>query len=183
MRMPGSALAQLRKENPMLVKRFQERADQRDMQRQALQWLHRTPLFQDADPEFVRQVSQHMRPTTVQKGEVLFLQGEHAEEMHILRSGALDVYIAEDQPQHDTPESYGQKISELEAGALVGEFHLVFHKPNYMATVVATQRSDLFTLADGQFLSLLDQFPNEEVRIKKMAEQKLQVDRAHLKHE
>jgi len=166
----------------MLVKRFQERADQRDMQRQALHWLHRTPLFQDADPEFLRHVSQNMRPTTIHKGEVLILQGDPGEEMHILRSGALDLYVAEDQPQHDTPESYGQKIYELEVGALVGEFHLVFQRPNYMATVVATQRSDLFTLADGQFLSLLDQFPKEEVRIKKMAEQKLRCDHTHLKH-
>lgn len=163
----------------MLVKRFQERADQREMQNLALHWLHRVPLFQDADPEFVRHVAQDMRPMTLQKGEVLILQGEPGEEMYILRSGALDVYVAEDNPQHDTPESYGQKVAELELGGMIGHWHLVFHKPNYMATVVATHRSDVLTLSNGQFLSLIDQFPNEAVRIKKMAEQALPEGHAH----
>jgi len=180
MRMPPAALASLKKKNPMIVKRFQERADQRDMQLQALHWLLHLPLFDEADPEFVRLVAQNMRPETAQKGEVLMFQGEPGEEMYILRCGALDVHVADEQPQHDTPESYGQVVSQLEAGAMVGEISIVLHRPAHSATVVASQRSDLLMLTRGQFMSLLDQFPNEEARIKKMAEQRLQTRQRYM---
>jgi len=173
MRMPASVLAKLRRENPMVVKRLQERADSRDMHNQALQWLHKVPIFKEADSEFVRHVAENLRPTTVQKGEVLMLQGEPGDEMYILRNGAADVFVAESQPQHDVPESYGQKVGEVSIGGIVGEIGVVFHASHHSATVVASHRSDLLTLSKGQFSSLLDQFPNEAAQIKKLAEQRL----------
>jgi CRP-like cAMP-binding protein len=87
-----------------------------------------------------------MNLTEVQAGEVVFSEGDHAEEMFVVAEGKVEI------------SKNGKVIDTAEAGDAVGELALIDDRPR-SATVTASTESRLAKISKARFESLVAENP------------------------
>lgn len=105
-----------------------------------------------AEPSFIDQSKLRFR-----EGEIIFRKGEMAQQMYVILSGRVRLYVSE--------EPTGDWAEELAKGDFFGEGSLLEALPR-QHTVLALEDSDLIAINRGTFLRMIRQ--NPEVSVKMM---------------
>jgi len=105
-----------------------------------------------AEPSFIDQSKLRFR-----EGEIIFRKGEMAQQMYIILSGKIRMYVSEE------PE--GDWVEELSMGDFFGEGSLLEALPR-QHTAMALEDTDLIAITRGTFLRMIRQ--NPEVSVKMM---------------
>ena len=53
--------------------------------------IEKIPLFKDADPNFVKEISLHLKPVVLIPGDCVFVEGDVGNEMYFVVKGELEV--------------------------------------------------------------------------------------------
>ncbi|MCR4439873.1 MAG: Crp/Fnr family transcriptional regulator [candidate division KSB1 bacterium] len=119
------------------------------------QMLTRIGLFQHFSAESIRAIAQICLPKKVDKGQILFSEGEKAYSLYILVSGAVQLYKT-------APDGREVVIKVVKPGEMFAEA-ILFEQERYPASAVALRESTLYLLPRVQFHCLLEQerFRNE----------------------
>ncbi|XP_072900573.1 potassium/sodium hyperpolarization-activated cyclic nucleotide-gated channel 2-like [Hemitrygon akajei] len=120
--------------------------------------VNNVPMFQNADPNFLKAVITNLRYEVFQKDDVIIREGAVAERMFFIESGIVSVET-----------SYYQKL--LSDGAYFGEICLLT-KGFRKATVRAVTLCKLYSLTADKFNDLLKQFPAAKEDVVNMAAQR-----------
>jgi CRP-like cAMP-binding protein len=105
-----------------------------------------------AEPSFIDQSKLRFR-----EGEIVFRKGEMAQQMYIILSGKIRMYVSE--------EPQGDWVEELCKGDFFGEGSLLEALPR-QHTAMALEDTDLIAITRGTFLRMIRQ--NPEVSVKMM---------------
>jgi CRP-like cAMP-binding protein len=105
-----------------------------------------------AEPSFIDQSKLRFR-----EGEIVFRKGEMAQQMYIILSGRIRMYVSE--------EPQGDWVEELSKGDFFGEGSLLESLPR-QHTAMAIEDTDLIAITRGTFLRMIRQ--NPEVSVKMM---------------
>jgi CRP-like cAMP-binding protein len=105
-----------------------------------------------AEPSFIDQSKLRFR-----EGEIIFRKGEMAQQMYIILSGKIRMYVSE--------EPQGDWVEELSKGDFFGEGSLLEALPR-QHTAMALEDTDLIAITRGTFLRMIRQ--NPEVSVKMM---------------
>jgi predicted acylesterase/phospholipase RssA/CRP-like cAMP-binding protein len=112
--------------------------------------LHRSELFASLDSEVFQDLQAELEPLTLSSGQILFREGEEAEELFILISGRL-------RATHQ--DTRGERVlSELASGDTVGEMAVVGGATR-TATVSAMRDSNVAKLSRAGFDRILRRHP------------------------
>ena len=105
-----------------------------------------------AEPSFIEQSKLRFR-----EGEMVFRKGEMAQQMYVILSGRVRLYVSE--------EPKGEWAEELTKGDFFGEASLLEALPR-QHTAITLEDSDLIAINRGTFLRMIRQSP--EVAVKMM---------------
>jgi EmrB/QacA subfamily drug resistance transporter len=111
-------------------------------------FLARTPLFSDLDPELHKQLAAKSHPRHMAAGQWLFREGEPADGMYVVRAGRLEV----------VDEASGAVIRELGRGDTLGELGLLTDSPR-SASVRTARATDVVAVGRADFRGLLHAWP------------------------
>ena len=111
----------------------------------AIDFLRTVPLFSGVSDEVLAEIADRARARRLQAGEVLFRQGDRADELYVVESGQLEVSM-------DAFE--GRPVRLLLRGGVVGELALLSGEPR-SASVRARRDSNLIELSRASFDALL----------------------------
>ncbi|HEY2307702.1 MAG TPA: MFS transporter [Streptosporangiaceae bacterium] len=114
----------------------------------AAEFLARTPLFSDVDPELVEQLAAKSHTRHLATGKWLFRERDPGDEMYIVHAGRLEI----------VDEAAGAVIGEHVRGDTVGELALLTKSPR-SASVRAARATDVIAVGQADFTSLLHSSP------------------------
>jgi NTE family protein len=110
----------------------------------ATDFLARTPLFSDIDPELHKQLAATSHTRHLEAGQWLFREHEPGDAMYVVRAGRLEV----------VDEAAGTVIRELGRGDTLGELAVLTDSPR-SASVRAARATDVIALDQADFEELL----------------------------
>jgi cAMP-dependent protein kinase regulator len=116
----------------------------------AREQLLNTPLFGSLDAASMRALIKRVKLVSLDEGEVLFRQGDPADTLYVVASGAV-VPIAE--------EDARKKLAVLESGAFFGEIGLMTNQPRN-ATIQAIVESRLLAIDRKAMWALIRRHPS-----------------------
>lgn len=106
------------------------------------QLVDHVDMFHGLKPHDVAKIFSKGMTFRVQKGETIFYKGTEGNKMYVVLGGKVGVFDG------------GKLLSSLSVGATFGEMSLLMHAPRN-ATVIALERSNLFSLSEDVFQRLL----------------------------
>jgi len=113
--------------------------------------LLNSPLFSDlSEPEY-NAIAGFMERRRVRKGETVFKEGDHGEDMFILLSGVLNAHMR----QSDGTQ---RRMFEIVPGSFFGEMSIIANEPR-SATISARKDSDLMVLQGTDFYRIVFEHP------------------------
>ena len=122
-------------------------------------FIERTPLFQGASHELVRDMALQLRPVVFTPGDFIFRAGQYGHNIYFISRGTVEI-IASD----------GVTVmTTLTDGQFFGELALLFSQPR-TASVRAVDYCDLYTLDKDTFDHVLANYPEFAAHIKEVAE-------------
>jgi hypothetical protein len=121
--------------------------------------LEKVPMFQKASPGFLGSLATALQPRLYRIGDPIIQEGEPANGMFFISSGAVEVYIK------------GQVVATLEEGSFFGEMALLSERPR-TATVKAGDYCDLFFLEKSVFTKTLQEYPEFQAEIQRFAQER-----------
>jgi CRP-like cAMP-binding protein len=124
-----------------------------------LRLLADVPLFAGIPEEELREIGKVLRRVELQRGDVLYRQGEEASGMHVITAGAVGVYGR-------LPAGREVELGALGVGEVVGELALV-DSSTRAATVRALEPTSAFFLGRADFLALASRMDPTSVTIKR----------------
>jgi|GEM_PF-233962 len=110
-------------------------------------------LFHDIDDSALSKIAAKLTPISFQAGKDVITQGELGENLYIVYSGKLDVFIT-------GADNKTKKVGEISPGDCVGEGALITKEPRN-ATVRASTKSRLLSLSHVDFQEVLREYPAE----------------------
>ncbi len=119
----------------------------------ATQLLKNISLFEQLPPEKLEEVAARLESRTLEEREVLFEMGEPGDELYVVESGTVGIYV----PQDDAAGEE-RPIRLFKAGEVLGEMALIDARPR-SASARALEPSRLLVLGEGAFKRLLEQSP------------------------
>lgn len=122
--------------------------------------IQRVPFFSQAGDNLIREVANEMRPIVITPGEAVFHFGDPANHMYFINRGVLEVR-----------SEAGEIINTLSDGDFFGEMALL-EKRRRMATVVATDYTDLYVLDAVAFNRILEGHPDFKKFMEDVAKQR-----------
>ncbi len=114
----------------------------------AAEFLARTPLFSDVDPELVEQLAAKSRTRRLAAGKWLFRERDPGDEMYVVRAGRLEV----------VDEGADAMIREYRRGDALGELALLTDSPR-SASVRAARAAEVIAVDQADFTELLHSSP------------------------
>jgi len=114
----------------------------------AADFLARTPLFSDIDPEFHEQLAARSHTRHLAAGQWLFREHEPGDAMYVIRAGRLEV----------VDEATGAVIRELGRGEAIGELALLTDSTR-SASARAARATDVIAVGQADFTELLHSSP------------------------
>jgi len=122
--------------------------------------LKETPLFSKLTPEEFNIVAGALKPVYLNKGEMVFREGDVGEEMYIFISGTLKAFAK----QSDGNQRWLFDIKR--PGDFFGEMSIVAHEPR-SAAIGAVEDSVIMKLREYDFFRIILQYPNIGIKILK----------------
>ncbi|MGD8522957.1 MAG: cyclic nucleotide-binding domain-containing protein [Desulfobacterales bacterium] len=107
-------------------------------------------LFRDIANEVVEELISVMEDVSYNSGEVVFSEGDPADNLYVLQSGALDLFMA------GTSQA---TCVAIKAGEAVGWSSLAGRK-TYSATVQCAEASRLYKIDKNKLDNILRQYPS-----------------------
>ncbi|UVF20998.1 cyclic nucleotide-binding domain-containing protein [Microvirga terrae] len=123
------------------------------------------PLWAGIDPAARLELQSKLQRIVLPGGEVLFEEGDPADALYMLVSGALGVSV---QGSHGEQ----QRIARIAPPETIGEMALISHAPR-SATVTALRDSVLLTLARTDFEDLIERWPAVMLYLSKLLAERL----------
>lgn len=117
--------------------------------------LARVPLFKDFDAQIVGEILDHLHSHSIGPGAVVSAQGERADAMYFIVSGAVDVMLP-------------RRKLHFGAGDFFGELALL-HETMRAASIVSVTHTRLLALSTGDFDTLVRHHPELEERVQRNA--------------
>ena len=114
----------------------------------ATEFLARTLLFSDVDPQLVEQLAAQSRTQHLAAGKWLFRQRDPGDEMYVVRAGRLEV----------VDEDADAVIREYRRGDALGELALLTDSPR-SASVRAARATEVIAVDQADFTELLNHSP------------------------
>jgi CRP/FNR family cyclic AMP-dependent transcriptional regulator len=106
--------------------------------------LLRCPLFTGAEPEDLTDVVRQVRRRRFRRGEVIFHEGDPADALHVVASGAVKIVLSSDEGDEAI-------IATLHPGDFFGELSLLDGSPR-SATATAVEATETVSLPRDTFL-------------------------------
>ncbi|HET9497776.1 MAG TPA: Crp/Fnr family transcriptional regulator [Candidatus Limnocylindria bacterium] len=106
--------------------------------------LLRCPLFTGAEPDDLQEVVRHVRRRRFRRGEVIFHEGDPADALHVVASGAVKIVLSSDEGDEAI-------IATLHPGDFFGELSLLDGSPR-SATAAAVEATETVSLPRDTFL-------------------------------
>ena len=125
--------------------------------------LSRVPLFQEADPYFLREIASLLHPIVFAPGEDVTVLGDIGACMYFVNYGRLRVL---------SPVDEKVCLAELKRGDFFGELALIFEMPR-TATVRCTTHVDLYVLTKSDVDQVFVTFPEVYTHFRAKAEERL----------
>ena len=121
-------------------------------EREAIARLRVCPLFAACPDEVLGELSRSIRPRRFGRNEVLFIQGDPGDALHIINTGSVKIFL---------PSAEGEEaiIATLRAGDFFGELALLDGEPR-SASATAIEATETLTLPRVAFRELLDRHPS-----------------------
>ena len=138
--------------------------------RNALAVLASLPLFEDLEPAALVAVAEQVEWFCIPGGTTLFDQGDEADSLYAVSSGALGAY-------RDGPDGR-RLIGRVRRGETVGENALVSGSRR-TATVVALRDTELMRFSKDAFDNLARQFPSAMLSIARLTVARLELSLRH----
>lgn len=113
--------------------------------------LKAVPLFNGLDGEQLRLIAFGAEHRRLQRGDVLFNEGEPADCAYVVAAGSLDLYVVGANGAHHRSGVAGKGVMMSEL-ALATEVERKF-------TAVATEDADIMRIGRGQFHRLIEEYP------------------------
>lgn len=135
-------------------------------------FLQRIHLFHDLSPEDVAVIAALLKEESFVEDEPIFLQGGEPDRFYLIQQGGVRIKQVLDKEE--------RPIAELFPGDYFGE-QAIMAKHRHTATVVATQRSYMFSLTAEQFLMLLKQFPRFKAAVEVASDSRTLARQLHFK--
>jgi predicted acylesterase/phospholipase RssA/CRP-like cAMP-binding protein len=129
----------------------------------AAEFLARTPLFSDIDPELRMQLAAKSYRRYLAAGKWLFRQHEPADAMYVVRAGRLEA----------VDEAASAVVGEYVRGDTVGELALLTGSPR-SASVRAARVTDLIVVGRADFTELLHSSPALSLALNRSLGRRLQ---------
>lgn len=117
----------------------------------AISFLGQTPLLQGMEPRLLDGFAVAGGMRVLQKGQILFLQGDPAEAVYFVRGGVISLILS-------NPDGRELVIGEMQPNDFFGELALLIDAPRSTGAM-ARLRSDIFVLPGDAFLRELDAEP------------------------
>jgi HEAT repeat protein/ATP/ADP translocase len=114
-------------------------------------FLRHVPLFTDLSPADLQRIAALTTEHHAEKGEVIFEQGEHGEELFVIVHGEVQVMIRQ------TNDSE-KEVARRKIGDVLGEMSIISGDPR-SASVIATEETHLLCLDKKTFESLMREKP------------------------
>ena len=105
------------------------------------------PLFAELGPGELARLADRLTAEQFGAGTDIVRQGDVGQKLYFIASGQVDVLVAEDGRE--------RRINTLTAGDYFGELALLVAEPR-SATVRATMPTELYSLSQADFVSLLE---------------------------
>ena len=117
--------------------------------------LRQTSLFANISEHSANALSDICIPKTLNKKEILFLEGDKGYTLYILVSGNIQLYKS-------SPDSKEVVIKIIKPGEIFAEV-ILFEENRYPVSAVALQKSTIYMIPKHQFICLLESesFRNE----------------------
>jgi NTE family protein len=138
--------------------------------RNALAVLASLPLFEDLEPAALVAIAEQVEWFCIPGGTTLFDQGDEADSLYAVSSGALGAY-------RDGPDGR-RLIGRVRRGETVGENALVSGSRR-TATVVALRDTELMRFSKDAFDNLAHQFPSAMLTIARLTVARLELSLRH----
>lgn len=111
---------------------------------QTVHLLQRCPLFVGAEPADLEEMVRHLRRRRFRRGEVIFHEGDPADALHVVASGAVKIVLSSEEGEEAI-------IATLHPGDFFGELSLLDGSPR-SATAVAVDAAETLSLPRETFL-------------------------------
>lgn len=109
--------------------------------------LERSPFLSVLEPELRERVCKRLTRRRLESGKLLFRQGEPADELYVVESGRLRLYVSE-RPGHE------RVLQFLGPGQIVGEAAFIA-ETRYVTSAIAIEDGSVWRLSRADFDSLL----------------------------
>jgi len=123
-------------------------------------------LFGELSTDELEDIVERADWLEVQRGEILFHQGDVGDSFYILLSGRLGIVVGDEKEK--------RFVSDVMGGEILGEMALLTEEPR-SATVSAIRNSSLFRLSKIEFDHLLKKYPKFLAQINKVLIERLRV--------
>ncbi len=114
----------------------------------------------DSEIDFSLLAGDGIAMRTTKAGEIIFKEGDRAEELFVIKSGQVEIRIG------------NRKLSELRANSIFGEMALIDDAPR-SATAVAITDVELVPVSEKQFLFLVRQTPFFALKVMRVLARRL----------
>jgi hypothetical protein len=132
-------------------------------------FLRRVPLFQELAPGDLKAIAEVTCEQAFGAGETIAEQGEHGEELYIIVSGEVGVFLRGE-------DGKGREIARRKTGEVVGEMALVSQEPR-MASLVASGEVRTLCIEQPTFVDLLRLRPEISLGVIRVLSQRLRESR------
>ena len=113
--------------------------------------LRQLPFLASATPEQIDRLAEGVRTARYGRGEILFRQNDRGDELFLIHSGTLDIFVM-------NGRRVEEKIASVSAGSFVGERSLLTGEPR-SATARAAEDSSVFVVDKPAMGELLREHP------------------------
>ncbi len=122
----------------------------------------------DFELEILQRIQKNIHWVTLNRGEVLFRQGEQPDGAYVLVSGTMNVSVLGENNE-------GRDVALIRQGEIVGELSLITHEER-SATVTAVRDCELFRIDPDIFDRVSERYPRIMLGIHKTISKRLQAN-------
>jgi diguanylate cyclase (GGDEF)-like protein len=120
-------------------------------------FLERIGIFSLLGKEEIDTVGEHLSPRILQKGEVLFREGDTGDNLYIVKQGVISIGIR-------LPDGSDHEIAQFTEGDFFGEMSIFDNAPR-SATCTAVEQTSLYSLSKTSFADIIDRHPRTALNL------------------
>ncbi|MEQ8189966.1 MAG: cyclic nucleotide-binding domain-containing protein [Candidatus Eremiobacterota bacterium] len=122
------------------------------------------PLFSVLNERELERVNQRIRLKKYKGREIVFKEGEPAEELFIIKSGEITVYKTNTEIEN---------VAVLTKGELFGDMGIILDSARTLSVRVSSEMAELYILSKSDFLYMLKTYPDMSFNLVKIICQRL----------